>query len=481
MAWGTGDLKSCSKLLARVESNDPNLTDLVILPPPLKVFTSQDARRLANALTRDGRCKLKGLVIPHNVSGCLESITIIGSSLVVDGMNNAGLRELDLGNDTFGDAGANSLAKGIELKRKDSLTSTTSLVSINLARKGFTGKGMEALGSALSPSVFMKNIDLSGNTGAIFFCSSALAKTQENTIEKMHSSPFPCLETISVPNCSIGKVDKTNHLQSESIGSLLGAIHRDSTREKECSLELNLSGNDIFMAPTIIQQIADLIGNGALTKLDISGNLTHGKTDGIRTIANSLKSENCRLSCLNFSNCGLDAELAKILAPALLQNKSLKELNMANNSMGNEGAEAIASALGVGASSGNNLNVSLRILDMSTTNIGGTGAIALLSSKNLNGLRLFGNKIGGDFGKLIEHVGSNNTLKSLDLGGNNCSPEDLLTLLDTIRNENDTLTLLEIGGNTTNEEVLAAVISLNKIKPHLDVAHDKMPSGEAKG
>lgn len=479
MVWGSSDLKSCSKLLARIESNDPNLTDLVILPPPLKVFTSQDAKRLADVLTRDGRCKLKGLVIPHDLSGCLESITIIGSSLVADGINNNGLKELDLGNDTFGDTGANSLSEGIERRRKEFPKSTTSLVTINLARKGLTGQGMEALGSALSPSIFIQNIDLSGNSGAILFCSSALKKIHANTNEKIHVSPFPCLETINLSNCSIGKAGETNHL-SESLGDLLEATHCDSTRGKNCKQELNLSENNIFLDPTIIQQIAHLIGNGALTKLDISSNLIQSSPDSIRTIANSLKSENCRLSSLKCSNCGIDAENIKILASILPENKSLRELDLSNNSLGDEGVEAIASALGVGTLSGNNPNVSLKFLDMSSTNIGHMGAISLLSSNNLNGLRLFGNKIGEDFGKLVGYIGRNNSLNSLDLGGNNCSPEDLLALLNTVRNENDTLTLLEIGGNKTNEEVINAVISLRQVKPKLDVAHDKMPSGEFK-
>jgi len=342
---------------------------------------------------------------------------------------------------------------------------------------------MDALGSTLSPSIFMESIDLSGNTGTISFFSSALsanALCEDETNNQTRSSAFPSLKIINLAKCSIGKVDEANCGQLESIGSLLEAINCDLAREKNCCLEINLSGNNVFAEHISVQPIADLIRKGILTKLDLSDNSAENRLEDIKAIADSLKSERCRLSSLNISNCGLNLESVKIIASALLVNTSLTDLNMANNRLGGEGAKAIASALGAGAVDASDINKSLRFLDMSDTNIEYSGAIALLSLTNLTGLRLFGNRIGKSFGKLVQYVGSNKSLKSLDLGGNDSSSNDLLALIETVRLENDTLTLLEIGGNTSTEEVFDAVLLLKTDKPHLDVAHDKGPSGENK-
>ena len=100
---GSGGLKSCSRLLDRAESGE--LTELIILPPPLKQFTEQDAKRLSQIL-RKKSCRVTTLIIPHSLSP--ESTQLIGSSLP-----SSSVTYLDLGNHTFGDDGAIALAHGI--------------------------------------------------------------------------------------------------------------------------------------------------------------------------------------------------------------------------------------------------------------------------------------------------------------------------------------------------------------------------------
>jgi len=49
-----GSLRSCDALLKRVENNDPQLTELVILP--MKLFGPTDLERLSNAIGKRSVC-----------------------------------------------------------------------------------------------------------------------------------------------------------------------------------------------------------------------------------------------------------------------------------------------------------------------------------------------------------------------------------------------------------------------------------------
>jgi hypothetical protein len=133
-----------------VESGDPKLTDLVILPHPLKEFNPDDANRLAKALLSNETCKLTGLHIPHDLSQSLDAVEAIGQSIVVvhhpseqDGNTRLGLQDIDIGNRTFGDDGAASLSRGIERQRRQisaenesSVVTTTTLEVLTLSERG---------------------------------------------------------------------------------------------------------------------------------------------------------------------------------------------------------------------------------------------------------------------------------------------------------------------------------------------------------
>ena len=103
------------------------------------------------------------------------------------------------------------------------------------------------------------------------------------------------------------------------------------------------------------------------------------KDSGGIVIADALKSENCRLTTLNLSGNKIEARGASAIADALKSpNCRLTELDVSNNNIGNDGATAIADAL-------KSVNCKLNKLVLSDTNIGVPGATAIADAlKSIN-------------------------------------------------------------------------------------------------
>jgi hypothetical protein len=197
----------------------------------------------------------------------------------------------------------------------------------------------------------------------------------------------------------------------------------------------------------------------------------------MENLALSLSQSTCRLESLNLSACRLDGTIIKVLAASIHNNRSLKELNLAGNNIGSDGATALGAALGSDSNSENlETNTTLTTLDMSGTKSLALGASALLKCSNLVSLRLFDNSLLDGFDQLIPLIKNNMALLQLDLGGNNVLQNELVLLLDEIAASDSKLILLEIGGNKSGNAVIEAVDRLNLIKPSLDIAHDKPQS-----
>ena len=147
-----------------------------------------------------------------------------------------------------------------------------------------------------------------------------------------------------------------------------------------------------------------LTGNTVLTSLDVSRNSIGN--EGAKAFATALSA----LTNLNLGGnelCGLDfqgrgtydASGIQALASALAGNAVLTSLNVADNSIGNEGAKAFATALSDG-------NTVLKTLNLDHNGIGAEGTKALAAALSdgralLTDLELFNNKIDAEGAKAI--------------------------------------------------------------------------------
>ena len=113
------------------------------------------------------------------------------------------------------------------------------------------------------------------------------------------------------------------------------------------------------------------------------------KYSGGIVIADALKSENCRLTTLNLSGNKIEVRGASAIADALKSpNCRLTTLDVSNNNIGNDGATAIADAL-------KSPNCILTTLDVSNNNIGNDGATAIADALKSPNCRLDEFTLGG--------------------------------------------------------------------------------------
>ena len=120
------------------------------------------------------------------------------------------------------------------------------------------------------------------------------------------------------------------------------------------------------------------------------------------------------LSLLDLFDGGSDAEVQR-LATALVGNSTLTYLDLGDNSIGAEGARALAEMLPG--------NATLTTLYLGWNSIGPEGARALAEllpgNSTLKALDLYGNSIGAEGARaLAEMLAGNSTLTTLDLSDN---------------------------------------------------------------
>ena len=116
----------------------------------------------------------------------------------------------------------------------------------------------------------------------------------------------------------------------------------------------------------------------------------------------------------------------------------------------------------------------LEALDATNTNCGVQGATSLILATGLKRLRLFNNTLSSNGFQAIAAIISETNLLELDLGGNDATAGDMLTLLRKIRtSERISLNVLEVGANETNMEVEEEINRIKEVHPHLDIARDR--------
>jgi Ran GTPase-activating protein (RanGAP) involved in mRNA processing and transport len=179
--WGAA-ARSCDAMLVRIEKNDPNIKDWIILPT--KIFGGSETERLANALFENRNTHLRtlsasGHAIPPS------SLRELGKSLI----NNTTLQSLAIGDCKMGNEGVISLL--------ETEGSCQHLKTLDLEYKNITLDGILQIGKSFSQNAEWQDLIVSrnpiGNDGLIAFCDAAMLK------------PPPHLRSLYLSNCQIGK------------------------------------------------------------------------------------------------------------------------------------------------------------------------------------------------------------------------------------------------------------------------------------
>ena len=159
----------------------------------------------------------------------------------------------------------------------------------------------------------------------------------------------------------------------------------------------------------------------------------------------------------------------------------LEELNVAGNSLGEEGTRILVER---GLKGRRSLGLPpLRHLDLSQTHCGVNQVALAIQEGSLTSLRVFENNLGSRGFYSLAHVmreGLPSTLESLDLAGNNADKTSVLQLLESLLHRLTTasrdpscLKSLVIGGNQGGRVVEELIMRIDSVRPELHIARDK--------
>lgn len=507
-AWGkNGSARSCESVLKRVEQNDQDLVELVILP--LKSFGSEELLRLASFLERGQNTHLRSLQASgHRIDD--DALEALGRALSSSFSTDSGLETLCIGDSNMGDDGICALCQGFESKRKATDGNSNDrlvfgLKCLDLSFKNIGSKGLTAILRVFGRVRSLQHLNLSRNE------KIGLSFDFFNSMPAISLPIFPSLTHLDLSDCQ---------LDAKSCVTLLKAIQSIST-------------------------IGDEKGSSGKTTRNLTLKLNSSNLSNIFHLKEmmNLLSQSCLVSKLYISRCRIGDEGVKLIVNECCRSSEknidddnsqhrhhfLRQFDLSHNNLSSTGVAYLAdrlhqsfdgmsnttdrdyfSNLRVLSLAGNPLNKKminaiecntrwmsyLEELDISHTSCGVFGAVEILRRSNSGGsllkiLNLFGNQLGFDNGFLeISKVlqGGHYSLEYLDIGGNDATEENVVTLVGALKNvaqldENEpntdettrknTLRVLVVGGNKGGSALERVVNEVQQIHPMLDVARDK--------
>ncbi|XP_076584048.1 NACHT, LRR and PYD domains-containing protein 12-like isoform X2 [Chaetodon auriga] len=304
-------------------------------------------------------------------------------------LDSSGLEELDLSRNKLQDSGVTVLSNGLK-------SPNCKLQRIRLEECGVTKKGCQSLagGLASNPS-HLRELDLSRN------------RFHNEGLELLSEALNRCsLETLRLCECGLTREPlalgwnpshlKNLDLSRNSLGGQAVALLCGFLKHPDCKLErLCLSNTKLQMESAAALASALASNLSQLRELDLGGNDLGD--EAVMDIAALLRDPSCEVDTLSLKCCLLTASCCRSLTFALTCSSALKELDLSYNRLTDEGVkllsdwlrkpqcclevlrlsectesccEFLASAL--------RLNHSLRELDLSRTDPGGSG-LKLLS------------------------------------------------------------------------------------------------------
>jgi len=233
------------------------------------------------------------------------------------------------------------------------------------------------------------------------------------------------LEAIVFRNCQYPRIDYWAEVQALT---LQGSQPNGQIAIGDQLVELNLTS--ISLSEDLAASLGRQIGTHVtLQRLDCSE--SRFLEDGPRFLAHGL-ARNQTLEVVNFSECNFMDESLAQLVHALRQNPSLTTLDISFNKCRSMGVEALAHLVAH--------NESLRELSMGFQAFGESKRMELqplflgLTNSKLQRLEIGGNSIcDDDMPQLVDMLGQNKSLTSLDLSGNRISDNGIQVLASRLK------------------------------------------------
>ncbi|XP_059817068.1 ribonuclease inhibitor-like isoform X7 [Hypanus sabinus] len=346
--------------------------------------------KLLSEALRNPECKIQklGLTADHFTSEFEHFISDLST--------NHSLREveLDLSYSELGDGGMKLLSEALR-------NPECKIQKLGLGSVGLTAAGVVDLTSALSTNRSLAELDLADNElgdSGVKLVFEALrnpgCKIQKLCLESVGLTAAGVVDLTSAlsTNCSLTELD----LRDNELGDSGVKLVFEALRNPECKLQklgLDFVG---LTAAGVVDLTSALSTNRSLTELDLANNELGDS--GVKLVSEALRNPGCKIQKLCLGSVGLTAAGVVDLTSALSTNRSLTELDLANNELGDSGVKLVSEAL---------RNPECKIQKLCLRSVGLTAAgvedltSALSTNCSLTELDLGYNKLGDSGVKLV--------------------------------------------------------------------------------
>ncbi|XP_072893924.1 NACHT, LRR and PYD domains-containing protein 3-like [Hemitrygon akajei] len=235
-------------------------------------------------------------------------------------------------------------------------------------------------------------------------------------------------------------------------------------RNPECKIQ-KLGLGKVGLTDSGAEDLASALStNPSLIELDLSDNKLGDS--GVKLVSAALRNPDCKIQKLWLRMVGLTNSGAADLASGLITNRSLMELNLSGNKLGDSGVKLVSAALW-----NQECKIQkLELMEVSLTDSGAEDLVSALSTNpSLTDLNLSDNKLGDSALKLVSAALRNPECKIQKLRLNNVGltdsgAEDLVSVFST----NPSLTELNMSYNLLTDRSVPALRRLILTLPSLE-------------
>ncbi|XP_078251527.1 NACHT, LRR and PYD domains-containing protein 3-like isoform X2 [Rhinoraja longicauda] len=283
-------------------------------------------------------------VLSHVIRHCdtIKHLDLRGCGIQCEGLQRLGpvlhkCQHLGLGYNDLGDSGVKLVCAA--LRNPDCKIQT-----LGLATVGLTDSGAEDLASALSTNTSLTELELSDNRlgdSGVKLVSAALGnpdckiqRLKLRTVGLTDSGAEDLVSALST-NPSLTELDLTwNNLGDSGVKPVSAAL-----RNPDCKIQ-TLGLNGVGLTDSGAEDLASALStNRSLTELDLSGN--NLGDSGVKPVSTALRNPDCKIQRLRLNNVGLTDSGAEDLVSALRTNPSLTELHLGDNSLTDRSVPAL--------------------------------------------------------------------------------------------------------------------------------------------
>lgn len=280
------------------------------------------------------------------------------------------LRELDLSYNQLQDAGLRLLCEGL-------MDPQCHIEKLQLEYSNLTADSCEALAAVVRAKPELKDLGVSNNdigeAGARMLCRGLADSTcplESLRLESCGLTAANCadLSAIVAAKPSLSELHLGNNkLGDAGLAELCPGLLSPSSRLKTLWLW------ECDFTTSACKDLCRVLGaKESLRELSVAGNAVGD--EGARLLCESLRDPRCRLENLWIKSCSLTAACCQHVSAMLAQNRSLQELQMSSNNLGDAGVEELCQGL---SQPGTTLRV-LSVGDCEVRDQGCTSLAALL-------------------------------------------------------------------------------------------------------